>query len=120
MPIALASYLIPRAGNSYALLEDIYIKGGFRILQTLAERDAIDPTATKVGMLVYVVDDKKTYRLLDGNVWEEKLDNGPVGPTGPKGADGANGVDGAHGPEGAIGPVGPTGPNGEAGLNGLS
>lgn len=98
MPINIASYLLPRAGNTYALLEDVYLKGGFRLVGDLSERNAIDPSALKEGMWVVTKTDGKIYVLsADLTTWTEKVlsggsGSGPVGPTGPQGVQGAQGI----------------------------
>ncbi len=46
--------------------ELVSTKGGYRIVQSLAERNQLGPEYRQQGMLVYVIDDTNTYRLLPG------------------------------------------------------
>lgn len=63
MAIQLPSFLIPRGGNKWYLLEDKYIKGGLQVAATIADRDSIDTENRKAGMLVVVQADGKIYQL---------------------------------------------------------
>ena len=54
MPIQVAGKLIPRNDNTWPVVEDVFVKGGFRVVDDLAARDAINPLSMKQGMLVYV------------------------------------------------------------------
>lgn len=92
--IPLSSNLAPKAGGTFYLLSDIYLQGGFRVLSTTAERDAIDDSCRKQGMLVYTIDSSKYYRLNSDLVsWTEAFNQpgvpGAKGDAGDKGADGA-------------------------------
>jgi hypothetical protein len=80
MPINLASFIQPRNAtnpdpalrNTYYLLEDIYVKGGYQVRTNIAERDAINPLNVKEGMLVYTQADKKLWILgNDLHTWSE-------------------------------------------------
>lgn len=61
MPTVLGP-IIPNS-NSYPGLEDSYLGGGFRVVNSLAERDAIPASRRKAGMRVYVNDTDTVYRL---------------------------------------------------------
>lgn len=63
MPIPVASFLVPRGGGTFFLLEDKYIKGGLQIVADAAERDAIDEFNRKPLMLVITEDDEKIWQL---------------------------------------------------------
>lgn len=63
MPIQFASYLTPRTGNTYALLDDKYIKGGYRVVADVTARNSIDASCKKSGMLVHTLDDGKIWKL---------------------------------------------------------
>lgn len=103
MPISLASYVIPKNGGQFFLMEDVNLKGGFRTLADVTARDAIYSVSIKDGMLVYTVAEAKYWRYdLATTTWIE-IPLGVVGPVGPTGAAGTSGIDG---------PVGPTGPAG--------
>lgn len=65
MPIQLASFLIPKAGNTYFLVEDTYIKGGLRVCTDETDRNAINPVSRKAGMLVVTKNNKKIWMLGD-------------------------------------------------------
>lgn len=73
MPIQVASFLIPRNGQQWYILEDKYLKGGLRICADVTERSAIHPSSLKKGMLVLLLTDNKLYQLQDiaTKVWEE-------------------------------------------------
>lgn len=52
-----------RAGDTY-LLEDVDIRGGYRSVATITERNNIPPTARRVGMIVYCIADRTEYQLI--------------------------------------------------------
>lgn len=54
MPIQIASYLLPKNGNGWYLVDDVYIRGGFRVVSTEVERDLILTMNLKAGCLVFV------------------------------------------------------------------
>jgi len=66
------------AADKYPVTDDKYNKGGYRTVQTIAERDGIDGTMRKDGMLVYVIDDDTKY-ILKAGAWV--VDGGQL-PTG--------------------------------------
>ena len=60
--------------DTYHVTDEFYNKGGYRTVNTLAERDAITTDRQKGGMLVFVWEDNTRYRLLeDLSGWE--IDN---------------------------------------------
>ena len=63
MPVMMTSFIVPASAALPYLLEDKYIKGGLRFIDTLANRDAIHSFARREGMLVYVQEDKTYYQL---------------------------------------------------------
>jgi hypothetical protein len=63
MAIQIASNLVPRSGNTWPVVEDVYVKGGYRTVANLAARDAIDPLALKLGMLVFVQSENAHFKL---------------------------------------------------------
>lgn len=79
MPIQVASFLIPRNGQSWYILEDKYLKGGLRICADVTERTAIHPASLKQGMLVLLLADNKLYQLTDvaNVVWVEYKPSAP-------------------------------------------
>ena len=52
--------------DTYPVQEDIWGKGGFRVADDLAMRDAIEPLRRKIGMPVYVISEDVTYKLTGG------------------------------------------------------
>ena len=72
MPVIMNSFLLPVSPSIPFLLEDTYLKGGFRVVDTFDALAKIAGFAKKVGMLSYVVADDKYYKLLADKVtWEE-------------------------------------------------
>lgn len=63
MPITLSSFQIPLSPSIPYLLEDTYLKGGYRSVATLANLNAIHPVARKPGMLVYCLETDTIYKL---------------------------------------------------------
>lgn len=126
MPIQLASYIVPKNGGQFFLMEDKYVKGGYRVVANVTERDAINTVTLKQGALVYSIAEDSHWRYTDVGTWENIPIGvaGPVGPTGDTGTTGAlgpvgpTGSTGAQGIAGVPGPVGPTGPTGSAGATG--
>lgn len=71
MPIQLASYLIPRNNGAFYLLEDTYLKGGFRVTADVTSRDAIPAPCLKNGMLCYTVAENKFWKYNSvSSTWE--------------------------------------------------
>lgn len=72
MAVQLASFMVPKNGNTFFLLEDKYLKGGLRLVADVAERSAINPLSFKAGMLVITQNDKKIWQLgSDLLTWSE-------------------------------------------------
>jgi hypothetical protein len=63
MAIQVASFVVPKGGNKWYVLEDKFIKGGLQVVATTLERDAIEVDNRKAGMLVVVQADGKLYQL---------------------------------------------------------
>ncbi len=146
MSIQLTGNLKPANNNTFYLVEDIYVRGGFRSVADISARDLITTNNRKSGMLVLCQDTFKIWQLEpDLLTWHELLTQGlvgpqgiqgPAGPVGPAGIDGQDGPpgqdgaqgpagqDGTQGPQGDIGPqgpqgdIGPQGPQGEQGVAG--
>lgn len=80
MAIQVASFLIPKGGNSFFIIEDKYVKGGLQVAATVADRDAIISANRKFCMLVLVQADKKIWQLeSDLITWTEfKIGSGPI------------------------------------------
>lgn len=72
MPIRVTSFYLPVSPSLPYILEDVYVRGGFRSVATTAARDGIAAMAKKVGMLVYCEDVDKYFRLgTDKQTWYE-------------------------------------------------
>ena len=59
-------------------IEDSTLKGGYRIVNSIQERDAIDMCHRKIGMIVSVritETEYKNYRLINKNNWVEVASN---------------------------------------------
>lgn len=70
MPIQILSTFVRKGVGNYPLLEDLDIKGGFRVVPTILDRDTIPSAMRKEGMYVYVVSTALIYKLLaDLNTW---------------------------------------------------
>ena len=125
MAIQVVSFLIPTNGNTFSVLEDKYLKGGFRSVSITSDLNSLDSTVLKEGMVVVTNDTGFLWKLgSDLTTWS-RLEMGSTGPTGsqgtsitgPTGAVGPSitGPTGAPstvtGPTGSIGTVGPTGPS---------
>lgn len=130
MSIQVASFLAPKNGNTWYVLEDKFIKGGLQIVADQTARNAINPLNLKEGSLVLVLADNIVYQLAaDLVTWNQFTGlTGAMGPTGPAGADGATGAQGPQGLTGAQGPqgiqgdtgaTGPQGPQGDVGPQGI-
>lgn len=64
MPTSISSRFF-RAGDSF-LLDDADLKGGFRAVATLADRNAIALVSRRIGMIVFVQEDETEYTLRGG------------------------------------------------------
>ena len=63
MPLYASGFFIPSSAGIPYILEDVYQKGGYRSVATIAERDAIKTAARKQGMLIYVREDNTLYEI---------------------------------------------------------
>lgn len=102
MPIQVASQLIPRGANNpdpslvntWYVLEDVYLKGGFQVWPTVADRDAINSENLKSGMLVLTQDVRTLWILEDDLVtWTAFVTSNSDG-TGNTGGGGSGGGSG--------------------------
>lgn len=71
MPIELTSNLLPRNGNTFSLLEDIYVKGGLKVVADSAALTLLHSSTLKHGMLA-ILQDTGALLKYDHNVglWE--------------------------------------------------
>jgi hypothetical protein len=63
MALQLASNIIPSGGGTYYLMEDVYMKGGLQIRDSVADRDKIALANLKLGALVLTIDTKKIWQV---------------------------------------------------------
>lgn len=63
MPLYASAFFVPTSAGVPYILEDIYLRGGYRSVATIAERDAIKSAARKQGAIVYVREDTTLYWL---------------------------------------------------------
>lgn len=69
--VPVAGFIAPTDDTDvFAVTDEKYNRGGYRTVETLAERDGITDDRKKLGMIVYVWADKKIYQW-DGNTWVE-------------------------------------------------
>ena len=61
MPLYASAFFLPTSTAIPYLMEDVYFRGGFRSVATIADRDAIKPASRKKGMVVYVQEDDTIY-----------------------------------------------------------
>ena len=75
----IAAGVVPSTNaDTYATHYEEYGQGGYRSVSTLNDRDSISDARKKIGMLVYVIDGHKMYRLdaikgqgADNDIWTE-------------------------------------------------
>lgn len=66
-------------------LEDTTLKGGYRVVKSIQERDSIDSCHRKIGMIVSVQESETeytNYRLIKNNTWIKVTSDGVEGPPG--------------------------------------
>lgn len=63
MAVQLASNIAPKNGQTYYMMEDIYLKGGLQIRDNIADRDTIAIANLKLGALVLTVDTGKIWKV---------------------------------------------------------
>jgi hypothetical protein len=72
MPIELISNLIPAGSNTFFLLEDIFLKGGYQVRQDITDRDSIEADNRKAGMAVWTISENALWILnVDLITWVE-------------------------------------------------
>lgn len=82
MAVQLSSFLVPKGGNKWYILEDRYLLGGLQVVADEAERDAIEVDNRKAGMIVVVQTTGKMYQLENSMVsWREFQVGGAAGNT---------------------------------------
>lgn len=91
----LASKIVPTNSlDQYATHVDIYGEGGYRSVATITDRDGIPSPRRKVGMLCYVEETDRIYKLRsDLSTWEELIASLGTGtPSGGSGTVTGDGV----------------------------
>ena len=63
MAIELISEITQKNGQQFPLVDSNNLRGGFYSVANIAERDSIPVIRRKEGMLCYVIDIQKYYRL---------------------------------------------------------
>jgi hypothetical protein len=72
MPVYVTSYLLPRNNAKWYVLEDLYLRGGFRVVANVAERDSMHASVKKARMVVITADDGIVWQLQpDNRTWAE-------------------------------------------------
>lgn len=76
MPIFVASNIVPRNSGKWPVVEDIYLRGGLRVVADATARDAVyaDSAARqglKTGQLLVTANDKKIWQYEGTGVWTE-------------------------------------------------
>ncbi len=69
MAVELISEIIQKNNGEFPLLDSNNLRGGFYSVNTEAERDKIPTARRKVGMLCYVIENNKYYRLNTDGTW---------------------------------------------------
>jgi hypothetical protein len=74
MPIPLIAEIVPKNNGAFALVDDNNIRGGYRVVNTILDRNSIPSDKLKVGMKCRVQADGKTY-VLDNDLitWSEDI-----------------------------------------------
>ncbi len=63
MPIQLTSFLVPKNGATWAILEDTYFRGGLRVVANYAALANIPQGSRKAGMLAVAADTNQIWQL---------------------------------------------------------
>ena len=76
MAIQVASNILPKGSAKWPVVEDIYIRGGLRVVANATARDAIyaDSSARntlKVGCLLITANDQRIWQYSAANTWTE-------------------------------------------------
>ena len=69
MPILLIDEIQPKNAGDFPMVQDVYFKGGFRVVADTTARDAITDQRKTVGMVAHVVSDGNDYRW-NGTTWD--------------------------------------------------
>jgi hypothetical protein len=66
MPIYLSGFILPTSKSIPFILEDVYLRGGFRVVADLETRDTMKSAARKTGCLVYVESEDTIFQYNGG------------------------------------------------------
>jgi hypothetical protein len=80
MPTYPSSFFEPKSGVPRYILEDKYLKGGFRVVADAAARDAIDKEMRKRHMIVITANNGKVWQLADDMVTFNEIKLGGDNP----------------------------------------
>jgi len=73
--IPIGGFIAPTDINDvYATQDERFNRGGYRSVETITDRDNVTPDRRTIGMLIFVLSNNKTYRLIGGlenSNWEE-------------------------------------------------
>jgi hypothetical protein len=64
--IEVIDIIVPKNDGNFAVVEDINILGGWRVVPDITARDAIQSGRRKEGMNVYVLSTGETFKLIGG------------------------------------------------------
>ena len=70
MAIELISEIVQKNNQDFALIDSNNVRGGVYSVQSVSDRDNIPTKRRKSGMLCYVIDEDKYYKLYN-NTWKE-------------------------------------------------
>lgn len=72
MPVSVTTFFLPANAGVPFILEDLYLRGGFKVYDTIEDRDNSHPFSRKPGMLCYTTDQDTYFKLLSDRItWEE-------------------------------------------------
>lgn len=72
MPVSVTTFFLPANAGVPFILEDLYLRGGFKVFNTTEERDNTHPFSRKPGMLCYTADEDMYFKLMPDRItWEE-------------------------------------------------
>lgn len=82
MPVYPTSFFVPVSPSIPFLMEDIYFRGGFRVVADITARDAIPVGARKAGMWVVTADSNKMWQLQSDKITYNEIKTGGKDLTG--------------------------------------
>ncbi len=76
MPFAANTFFEPASTAVGYIVEDKFIKGGYKVIDTSSDKDTLHPATVKDGMLLYARSDNKFWLRVNGNFQEVSLTKG--------------------------------------------